>query len=176
MSAHVCSLHWSRRGWRSHAHRLQHLSSFFNDVEVVGGEVLQHISNTGRPDDFNEIGFRGAIEPKVNAHVILREVAATAADLLHLFQWLLADTGLLLRRCCRAHRNACAYSSTITLLTHQPQFDPVAAYRGVTTQKLRRRVHAVHHDVHVAIIVVITKCAATCRGCFGHPRTCDIRY
>src|SRR5215469_16325238 len=120
MSAHVCSLHWSRRGWRSHAHRLQHLSSFFNDVEVVGGEVLQHISNTGRPDDLNDIGFRGGIEPKVNAHVILREVAATAAHLLYLLQWLLPDTGLLLRSCNCVHRNACANSSAITLLTHQP--------------------------------------------------------
>src|ERR1700756_5491623 len=57
-------------GWaRAHGNGLEDLAAFFDDVEVVGREVMQSVLSAGRPGDLDRIGPYGLVETEVHAEV-----------------------------------------------------------------------------------------------------------
>ena len=54
---------------------------FFEDVDGVDGEIVEAFDEPARPMDFDPIDFRDGAETEMDAHVIVRDVARAAADL-----------------------------------------------------------------------------------------------
>ena len=107
---------------------------------------------------------RGLVETEVNAQIILRVVAAAAAHLLDLPHRLLAYAGLrLLCACCAVTVMRAPMPVRLLFLPDQPDLDPVARHRDIAAQQLRHGIDAVHHHIHVAIVVEVAERAATRR-------------
>ena len=80
---------WSR----SHGDGLEDLAAFLNDVEMIRSEIGQLVGSAGGPANF-DVGFCGVVEAEVDAEVVLREVAAAAANLVDLDEGLGVGDGL----------------------------------------------------------------------------------
>src|SRR5437879_4899293 len=67
----------------AHGNGLEEFAALLDDVEVVGGEGGELVRGAGGPADL-DVGFGGTVEAEVDAEVVLREVAASGADLIDL--------------------------------------------------------------------------------------------
>src|SRR5271170_7548322 len=121
-------------------------------MELVDGEVLELINLSTEPADFDHVDDARLIEAKVHAQIVLREVAASAAQLFHLRQRL----GSVATVSC-GHDDPAANARAIRLRADKFDLDPVALERGIAAQQLRNGVDAVDRNVDRAVVVVVAK-------------------
>ena len=59
---------------------MEDFAALLNDVELVDVEVLEDVDLAAEPMDFYAVDFLGLVEAEVDAEIVLREVAAAAAE------------------------------------------------------------------------------------------------
>src|SRR5271163_289583 len=154
----LSGLSWVRpliRGERApHREGLEDAATLFEDVEVVGGEIAEDVFGAGGPEEFNLVGLGCGVEAEVDAEVVLRVVAAAAADLFDLAERLFANAGVILRSGLGGDDDAGADAGAIALFANDADLDPVAGDGGFAMEELRRGVDAVDDGIHVAVVVV----------------------
>ena len=101
----------------------------------------------------------------MHAHIVLRKIAAAAAQLIHLRQRLRR-----IRLGFGSHRDPAADAAAVRFHAGQFDLDPVTVQCGVTAEKLRNRVDAVHGHVDIAVVVVVAESAPARRRVLQNPR------
>ena len=101
----------------------------------------------------------------MNPQIVLRDVAAAAADFVDLAMGLgfAGDAGYA--------SDARADAAAVGLGADGPHFNPVVGEFGVATKKLREVVYRVDDNVDVAVVVEVAEGAAAACGRIGDSRT-----
>ncbi len=97
---------------------------------MVGGEIAEDVFGAGGPAELDLVGLGGGVEAEVDAEVVLRVVAAAAADLFDLAEGLFGDAGFLLRGGLRGDDDAGADAGAVALFADGADLDPVAGEGG----------------------------------------------
>ena len=93
--------------------------AFQNGIKLVRFQIGQSVSMTRGPANLNRVDFLRFAQPKVHAKVILREIAAAAADFVHLCHAIARD------------RNPSPDPQPITLCPTQFKAHPMVSHRAL---------------------------------------------
>src|ERR1700675_745836 len=124
--------------------------AFFHNIESVRRKVLQDLGAAGRPANLNPIDFVGGAQSKVHPQIILREVAAAAANFINLRE----------RACNHSHLRT--QSESVAARADQLNRDPVVGtgpfiVENHIMENHGRTVDIFDHDIDSAIVVEIPK-------------------
>src|SRR5262245_36787377 len=122
--------------------------AFFDENDLARRHVIQGVDHAARPSRFDRLRLRRLAEAEMDAHVVLRVVAAAAANLVD-------------------PRPAVGFNldpraNAVTVRFRADEFDrnPVVIRRRIRPQQNRKIVDRVDHDVDVAIVVEIAERAS----------------
>src|SRR5271169_2201329 len=95
----------------------------------------------------------------MHAHVVLRKIAATASQLIHLREGFFGGRDGL-----GGDDDARTDTGTIGFRAYEFDLDPGAVEGGIAPQQLRNGVDAIDRDIEIAIIIIITEGATASRS------------
>src|SRR5579863_10189098 len=131
--------------------------AFGNVIKTIGTEILERVDLAAGPADFEQFDFCGRAKSEVHAQIVLRKIAAAAADFVDLlmgfgFAGNLSDA-----------TDAGSDAAAVGLGANGSNLDPIIFQRRVTAKKLGKIVDAIDHDVDVAVVVEIAEGSAARR-------------
>src|ERR1700682_3347141 len=114
--------------------------TFEHGIELVGGQIGERLDGSRRPRNLDAIDFFGRAQTKVQASVILGEIAAAAVHFVGLGHptRCKSDSG--------TNRHAIAFGA------RQIEADPIAAWYAVVFQNHRSAVEVTDDHVHIAVV------------------------
>src|SRR6267378_5750119 len=125
--------------------------AFFDEDHLVRLDVLQGFHEAAGPANLEDLDVFGFADAEVNAQIILRKIAAAAADIVDLrMQTLLAGT-------MRYAFDACADAAAIGFRANGLDFDPIVGGARVAPQKLGKIVNGVDDDVEIAVVIKVAE-------------------
>src|SRR6266478_6168074 len=130
--------------------------AFFDEDDLIGLDVFERFDEAAGPPDFEEFDVFGFADAEVDAKIVLRKIAAAAADFVNLRIQLLVAGEM-----CDAF-DARADPAAIGFRADSLDLDPIIRRVGIAAQKLGEIVDGVDHDIEVAVIVEVTESTATC--------------
>ena len=128
--------------------------SFGYVIQTIGLKILQRIKLAAGPADFEHIYFLCVANSEMHSQIVLGKITATAAD----FVDLLVRLGFAGNM--RNTTNAGADAAAVGFCADGSNLDPIIFERRIATQKLRKVIDAIHHDIDVAIVVEIAESGA----------------
>src|SRR5579863_9347103 len=131
--------------WRKYFLSRHNSFSFLYRVEPVGGKVVYDFSFAGGPKDFYAIKVVVRSQAEVDAQVVLRQIAAPAADLIDLNQ--VSGEGL----------EAGIQRQTIAFGSRQFKFDPVVMVAALVAKDERLAINIFNDDVDAAVVEQIAE-------------------
>jgi len=116
--------------------------SLFKNQNLIGANVLKRFINAARPLHLSAVNFCGVTETEVQTQIVLRNVAAAAAHLVHLLLAAGKD------------RDPRSNAIPIRFLAHRFDQHPILFLTAIL-QQAWSLVHIVDHDLKAAVIVEI---------------------
>src|ERR1700674_2862178 len=133
--------------------------AFFHNIETVRRKVLQDLSAAGRPANLNPIDFVRGPQSKMHPQVILREIAAAAANLIDLGE----------RACNHSHLRT--QTESVAARADELNCDPVVGTGPFIVENHGRTVDVFDHNIDSAIVIEIPKRRAPTGLWDGHGST-----
>ena len=122
------------------------------DVERIDGQALEFFEDPGRPADFNPVDLGSSAQAEMHAHIIVRDVAGTAAYFI--------DQNAL------AGFNADARTNTVAIRSgaDSAEGDPMIGVADLVDKQARRRVYVADYSGDAAIIPEVANSQAARRN------------
>src|ERR1700674_3350066 len=130
--------------------------AFFHNIETVRRKVLQDLSAAGRPANLNPIDFVRGPQSKMHPQVILREIAAAAANFINLRE----------RACNHSHLRT--QTESVAARADQLNCDPVVGTGPFIVENHGRTIDVFDHNIDSAIVIEIPKSRAPAGLWDGH--------
>src|SRR5207248_9321470 len=113
---------------------------FLRSVNGVGGKASGCLEQAAGTADLETIDFDGGNEAKVDAHVVIGDVAGAAADFVN--------------KSARASSDGDFRSDAIAIGfdAHRTEGDPVMAVADVIDKQRRRSIHVANHRGNAAVV------------------------
>src|SRR5882762_868560 len=144
---------FGRFGWIE-LHGADDAFAFFDEDNLIGLDVFEGFDEAAGPADFEELDAFGFADAEVDAEIVLRKVAAAAADFVNLWMQALLDGKM------SDAFDARADAAAIGFCADGFNFDPIVAGARVAAKELRVIVDGVDDDVEIAVVVEIAEGAA----------------
>src|SRR5438477_3239001 len=150
----LCSLRFIFSGSVTKLYRPADALTLFDVDQLVRLNILQRVNLPARPANLQHVDSLSLPQPEVNAQIILREVAATAAHFIDLLMGF-----RLSGQMCHTHQPR-PDSAAVRFRSNRTNLDPVVIQFQITTEQLRITIHGIDDHIDISIVIEIAKCRA----------------